>query len=185
METRVVAGDDHPEHGREPLRVALPFQIEERARRARRERLRHAAYEELTRELARSRHRFGGRHERREARLALAQILFARDRQLQRLDEIAGGVERRAADHVALHRPVERLAVAADDLLRDLRIEALGVEEDTVHVEDDVGDGTAEPRARAHSSRSRRRRSVRSTITPAAGAARCAPSRRGARAGRR
>jgi hypothetical protein len=73
---------------------------------------------------------------------AAAQVFLRRDRQLERLDEVAGRLVAGAPDHVALDRPVEALAVVPDDLLGDLRVERLGVEQHAVEVVDHVGDGS-------------------------------------------
>lgn len=56
------------------------------------------------------------------------------------LEQDARGLGGRLAHHLRLDGPVEHLAVPRQDLLLHRRVEPLRVEEEAVHVEDDVRD---------------------------------------------
>jgi len=87
-------------------------------------------------------HGNAGGQEHLEHDLALLEELLRGEQagEVEFLKQDARGLGRGLAHHLGLHGPVEHLAIPLQDLLLHRRVEPLRIEEEAVHVEDDVRD---------------------------------------------
>ena len=82
-----------------------------------------------------ARHRLRRRKALAHERFADHQKLFGTDRQIKRLNHVPREVTGPTTDDVLFNAPVERAPVASGNRCRDFGLNALGVQQQAVHVE--------------------------------------------------
>ena len=83
-------------------------------------------------------HRLRCREQPGEHRVPFAEVVLGLYRQMECLDENASGVDGSLANHSRLYRPVEGAAIPTDDRLSDFGVEGLRIEQEPIHVVNDV-----------------------------------------------
>ncbi len=106
---------------------------------ARRDGHRHALRDERSHERFGAHHRLAPGDERLEDGPALGEKLLRGEGHVEPLEDDARAQVGIAAHRVALDVPREGLAEPTDDGLSGFRVQAFGIEEDAVEIEEDVG----------------------------------------------
>src|ERR1051326_3753954 len=90
--------------------------------------------------------------ERGELGFPLTQVLFRRYRKSECLDQNSRRIHGLLSDHLRLQRPVEGVSVAAHNALGDLRVERLSVQQQPIHVVNNMGYGSRTRDRKEHTS---------------------------------
>ncbi|MNV25364.1 hypothetical protein D3C71_1164600 [compost metagenome] len=131
---RVIGGDDEVEHS-EPIAVQRGFLAERLTRRTGAHRNGNVVSLQMPDQFLCARHRLCCRKTLAHQRFADQQKLFGCNRQFQRLDHITCEVTSTATDDVLLEAPVEGPPVTPGNDRRHFGVNALGIQQQAVHIE--------------------------------------------------